>query len=339
MIKLNLGSGTHPLDGWVNIDNDESCVPNVVHDLHNPLPYEDGSVDEILISHTLMYFTRDEQQLILNECYRVLKTDGVIRVTEDNVFVKIRDEIQQQQYGHGQLVSRIRMKDNMKTAGFVDVENASPFPEVAHHLTLKTDPMYPLPAGREAVYFLSARKGLGKTDRKVYLTFDDFGEEVSNLDILWKLRNYFDDFKVSLFAVPDWCGRVSFMEYIASLQWIDLYVHGFYHLAGEELDERTLEYLTKHYFKRGYKAPMWVLSDTMYKRLRDKGFKIFLEPNDPREGIHHNWDIRNPPPESGDLHSYGHIYLHDYPAQDPNSLYKYFDNLLKLPKDTCFELY
>lgn len=338
MTRLNLGCGTNPLTGWLNVDYDESCGPDLVHDLHNPLPFQDNTVDEILISHTLMYFTKEELANVLADCYRVLKVQGIIRITEDNVFLKYRDEEQQKQYGHGHLVSRLKMKDMMKSAGFVNVERADPFPEVPWHLNA---PMfYPLPSGKEAVYFLKATKKEGPTKRTVYLTLDDFGEEVNNLDVLWKLRNHFDNFQVSLFAVPDWCGRVAFMDYIDSIGWIDLYVHGFFHLRGEELSEITLNYLTKKYFKRGYKAPMWDLSNTMYERLRKLGFKIFLQPTDSgREGIKYNWDIRNPPPDEDVLTSYGHCYLRDYPAEDPNSLERYWKNVLSLPKNTNFALY
>lgn len=338
-IRINLGCGTNPLQGWINVDIDESCHPDVVHNLRDTLPFPDNYADEILISHVLMYFTRDEHTAILKECSRILKPDGLIRLTEDNVFVKIRDARLQEQYGDGQLSSRLRMVDNLKSAGFVDVKSAELFSEVAWHLNYKDDPCYPLPAGKESVYFLQARKGGPKTQRAVYLTFDDFGEEVSNMDMLWKLRNYFDDFKVSMFAVPDWCGRISWMEYLESITWIELYVHGFYHTMWEELDDKTLRFLTSRYFKKGYKAPMWQLSAGMYERLVRLGFKIFLEPTDQRAGIKYNWDIRYPPPETGDIHGYGHIYLHDYKPDLANSLYAYFDNILKLPKNTRFELY
>lgn len=337
MTKLNLGCGKQHLTGFVNLDSDEEVNPDRKHDLHDPLPFPDGSVDEVYVSHTLMYFTNDEKMAVLSECYRVMNRGAIIRVTEDNVYVKCRDEQQQKQYGHGTLVSFLKMKDMMKSAGFNGVRESEPFPEAAHHVF--NDPKYPLPSGPESVYFLIAHKGSPKTERKVYFTLDDFGEEISNLDLLWKLRDYFDDFKVSLFAVPAWCGRLSWMEYVTSIGWIDLYVHGFFHKEGEELDEKTLTFLTQRYFKRGYKPPMWKMSDKMYERLRSLGFKIFLHKNDPRDGIKYNWDIRDPIPGGGDLHGYGHVYLHDYPYQDPNSLVRYVGNVLKLPKNTNFALY
>lgn len=337
MVRLNLGCGDHPIENWTNIDKDPKVGANVFHDLLKPLPYENDSVDEILISHTLMYFNKKELYFVLGECYRVLKQGKIIRITEDNVFIKQRNEQQQEQYGHGILLSRLGMEDVLKSVGFRGIREADPFEETAHHL--KVDPLYPLPSGLESVYFLIAHKGLPKTERKVYITFDDFGEKVSNLDMLWKLRDYFDDFKVSLFAVPDWCARPEWMEYVSTLDWIDLYIHGFFHKEGEELDDKTLEFLTRRYFRRGYKGPLWEISDDMFHRLQKLQFMIFLEPTDPREGIKYNWDIRNAPPRDMELQSYGHVYLHDYPAQDANSLVRYVDNIMQLPRNTSFELY
>ena len=53
-MKLNLGSGSKLLDNYTNVDKYEYFNPDVVHDLeHFPYPFNDDSVDEILLSHVL----------------------------------------------------------------------------------------------------------------------------------------------------------------------------------------------------------------------------------------------------------------------------------------------
>ena len=57
MIRLNLGSGcrTDKDDGWIRIDDNPDCQPDILHDLNDGLPmYEDGTVDKILARGVLM---------------------------------------------------------------------------------------------------------------------------------------------------------------------------------------------------------------------------------------------------------------------------------------------
>ena len=236
-------------------------------------------------------------------------------------------------------MTRIDAIENLRKVGFINIKTEKPFSEVSHHLALPDN--YSLAKGESAVYFLSAQKPKDSSKKIVYLGLDDFGEANSNLDLLWRLRNYFDDFKVNLFAIPDNCLNNSFVEYIQSLGWIKLLVHGYSHTHYENLDEITLNILSQRLDKL-YKAPFWELSDEMYQRLQKLEFKIFLQPDDPREGIKYNWDIAKPIPDIKEIHGYGHIYQHDYKSKNGNmgnSLFHYWENIQKLPKNTEFRFY
>lgn len=50
------------------------------YDIRKGLPYEDNSVNYIYTSHFLEHVERDEAIQIINECYRVLKPQGMIRI-------------------------------------------------------------------------------------------------------------------------------------------------------------------------------------------------------------------------------------------------------------------
>ena len=53
-MKLNLGCGNRKNEGWVNVDKHKIFKPDVLHDLEKfPYPFEENSVDEMLLSHVL----------------------------------------------------------------------------------------------------------------------------------------------------------------------------------------------------------------------------------------------------------------------------------------------
>jgi len=82
-MKLNLGCGYKKLDGYVNVDSDALCAPDVLHDLEKfPWPFEDGSADEILLEHVLEHLGRDFSVFasIMKELYRVSAPDGALRI-------------------------------------------------------------------------------------------------------------------------------------------------------------------------------------------------------------------------------------------------------------------
>lgn len=98
MKVLNLGcGGSRPKDKrWTNIDDlhaqfvnpgcpervNMDAEPNYLnHNLTQPLPFEDNSVDGILASHLLEHLELMDCLDLVEDCYRVLKPGGVIRVT------------------------------------------------------------------------------------------------------------------------------------------------------------------------------------------------------------------------------------------------------------------
>ena len=87
-LRLHLGCGPKKLSGWVNIDSVKEFQPDLIHDISQPLPYEDGSVDEILAEDLLEHFDKYMRFLVFGEWTRILKIGGKITVQVPN-FKKI----------------------------------------------------------------------------------------------------------------------------------------------------------------------------------------------------------------------------------------------------------
>ena len=82
-MKLNLGCGKRYIDGWVNVDFYDDSYCDKLHDLEVfPWPWEDNSISEIKIIHTLEHLGADWKVYIkiLQEMYRICKDDAKIEV-------------------------------------------------------------------------------------------------------------------------------------------------------------------------------------------------------------------------------------------------------------------
>ena len=77
---LHLGCGPKYLSGFVNIDGNLFNQIDVWLDVRNGLPFPANSVDSIYSTHMLEHFYPDELKRLLQECVRVLKTGGGIRL-------------------------------------------------------------------------------------------------------------------------------------------------------------------------------------------------------------------------------------------------------------------
>jgi len=80
MEKLHLGCGSIYKEGWINVDLD---APNadVQHDLTTPLPVGSGTIQFIYTEHFIEHISRQQAVDFLKECRRVLKENGVLRVS------------------------------------------------------------------------------------------------------------------------------------------------------------------------------------------------------------------------------------------------------------------
>ena len=87
-IKLNIGSGDWSYTGWTNLDHPSEYYKKLQkdHDItafnirEDNIPFNDDEVSIIYCSHVIEHIEDKHIQSMFNECFRVLKTNGIIRV-------------------------------------------------------------------------------------------------------------------------------------------------------------------------------------------------------------------------------------------------------------------
>lgn len=126
MKKLNLGCGTTCLADWINIDGSfnaklakhprlrhllfkvgivsktyydvpwlEHIHTIMIHDVRKKLPFNSNSIDYIFSSHLIEHLRYRECESMLRECYRILKKDGLIRLSTPDLELIARNYIQE----------------------------------------------------------------------------------------------------------------------------------------------------------------------------------------------------------------------------------------------------
>lgn len=114
-LKVQFGSGGNILDGWVNHDAEV--------DITKPLPYADNSVDFILAEHCAEHISGPDVLRFFDECRRILKSGGVLRVCVPSLFrvdkAKARDLVLN--HGHLMVFYPDTLKRLLVIAGFGNV--------------------------------------------------------------------------------------------------------------------------------------------------------------------------------------------------------------------------
>lgn len=185
------------------------------------------------------------------------------------------------------------------------------------------------------------------------LDLHDWSVVNNRLYLLYKLRDYFPSFKISLFTVPvdkkeDWGAYLARKDYLAeikeNLDWIQIIPHGWKH-DGSEIKNCNYESFysmlldIKDVFDReglpfvkGFCAPHWRWNSHVTRVLDDEGWWGSVDPRQPNMPCPKKFYRYSHPidmPLHGDvLKLHGHVY------GTSNDLGRCMDNLLTLPKDT-----
>jgi hypothetical protein len=82
MSKLNIGCGYNKHEGWINVDSDPECQPDLCFDLTKPgWPIEDSTVEEVMAEHILEHLEGTEGYLTFwKELYRVCANNAIIKI-------------------------------------------------------------------------------------------------------------------------------------------------------------------------------------------------------------------------------------------------------------------
>ena len=181
----------------------------------------------------------------------------------------------------------------------------------------------------------------------IVLSLDDFYSANHELAKLDKLNDYFDDFKVTMFAIPTCMPEDWVQMDVLTRSYMELAIHGYFHKFHECIDWDTTTAIKaimdaeEPWTIPGFKAPFWIDSDGTLEACAKLGYWVALNPEEPPYGkvppnlrtYYHDTDIANIPEEwEGDyLKLHGHIQ-----NVCSNGLPECFDNILRLPKNTEF---
>jgi predicted SAM-dependent methyltransferase len=108
MKLLNLGCGTRYHNAWTNIDF-KSTGPHVIaHNLKKGIPFPKESFDVVYHSNVIEHFNKEDAPIFIDECYRVLKSNGILRIAYPDLesivsqYIRLLKEIRNgnTQYAH-----------------------------------------------------------------------------------------------------------------------------------------------------------------------------------------------------------------------------------------------
>ncbi len=137
-IRLNLGCGHKPLEGYLNVDRRSLPGIDIVADV-DELPFEKGEIDEIFSSHLLEHFPEEQlRRVLLRYWLNLLKPGGVFRavvpdsdgmikayISGEYPFQRLRDVTYgAQDYDgdfHFNMFTTSSLSELLAEAGFVDI--------------------------------------------------------------------------------------------------------------------------------------------------------------------------------------------------------------------------
>lgn len=82
MKYLNLGCGSNYSNDkeWINLDFISTGESVIAYNLLNGIPFEYESFDVVYHSHVLEHFSKHDGEKFIQECFRVLKPNGILRI-------------------------------------------------------------------------------------------------------------------------------------------------------------------------------------------------------------------------------------------------------------------
>lgn len=82
--RIQLGCGTNPMQGWLNTDYDDRDPEVAFLDCTEAFPLPDGRFDYVFSEHLIEHLDYADGCRMLEECYRILRPEGKIRISTPN---------------------------------------------------------------------------------------------------------------------------------------------------------------------------------------------------------------------------------------------------------------
>jgi SAM-dependent methyltransferase len=95
MKYLNIGCGSYysTENVWTNLDFASRNSHVIAHNLLKGIPYDNDSFDFVYHSHVLEHFSKNDGEKLIQECFRVLKPGGILRVAVPDLEMIVRNYI------------------------------------------------------------------------------------------------------------------------------------------------------------------------------------------------------------------------------------------------------
>ena len=87
---LNFGCGATFHPDWTNLDTSPISSEIIAHDLRKKFPFADETFDAVYGSHVLEHLEPAEAAKLLQDCFRILRPEGSIRLAVPDLEVIVR---------------------------------------------------------------------------------------------------------------------------------------------------------------------------------------------------------------------------------------------------------
>lgn len=84
---LQIGAGPHHLHGWLATDLAPAHNGIVYLDARKSLPFDTSTFDYVVAEHVIEHISSDDAMAMLRECQRVLKNNGVLRISTPDLLL------------------------------------------------------------------------------------------------------------------------------------------------------------------------------------------------------------------------------------------------------------
>jgi predicted SAM-dependent methyltransferase len=85
VFKLQIGAQSNSINDWLNVDLEPKSHQVALMDATKPFPFADETFDFVFSEHMIEHINFEQGKFMLQECFRVLKKGGKIRIVTPNL--------------------------------------------------------------------------------------------------------------------------------------------------------------------------------------------------------------------------------------------------------------